>query len=156
MFSNRTVRKSIVTLAAGVCAGFFATTLPASAESPVLNAPPPGGSVLVTPPSKRLILHDVRVQGSDLSIAPASRPVLDYAVRMLQEYPDTVVYISGQGDNGSVRREAEAVTRYLSQRGISPNRLVLSNPARSQVADQRNPSGADADVVVLNFTTPAS
>ena len=146
----------MATLAAGVCAGFFAGSLPAYAQVQVLGASPPvDDSAPVAPPSKRLVLHDVRVEGPSLSVAPSSRPVLDYAVQILQHYPDTRVYVSGQGDNATVRTAAEAVTRYLSERGIPANRLVLSNPIPSEQVDQRHPSASEADVVVLNFTVPS-
>lgn len=156
MSSKSMIRKTMVTLAAGVCAGLFASSLPAYAQVQVLGASPPvDESAPVAPSSKRLVLHDVRVEGPNLSVAPSSRPVLDYAIQILQQYPDTRVYISGQGDNATVRTAAEAVTHYLSQRGIPSNRLVLSNPTKSVQADQRNPSAAEADVVVLNFTVPS-
>jgi len=156
MISKPILRKTMVTLAAGVCVGFFASSLPAYAQVQVLGASPPmDQSASVAPPSKRLVLHDVRVEGPDLSIAGSSRPVLDYAVQILQQYPETRVYINGQGDNASVRTAAAAVTRYLSQRGIPSNRLVLLNSKASDQVDQRIPSGADNDVVVLNFTVPS-
>jgi DUF218 domain len=156
MSSKSIVRKTMVTLAAGVCAGFFVSSLPAYAQVQVLGASSPVGEAApLTPPSKRLVLHDVRVEGPSLSVAPSSRPVLDYAVQILKQYPDTRIYISGQGDSATVRTAAEAVTRYLSQRGIPSNRLVLSNPSNSEQVDQRNPSASEADVVVLNFTVPS-
>jgi hypothetical protein len=156
MSSKSIIRKTMVTLAAGVCAGLFASSLPAYAQLQVLGASPPvGESASVTSPSKRLVLHDVRVEGPRLSVAPSSRPVLDYAVQILKQYPDTRVYINGQSDNATVRTAAEAVTRYLSQRGIPANRLVLLNPTTSEQVDQRNPTASEADVVVLNFTVPS-
>ena len=155
MLSKSIVKKSFVMFAAGVCASFFATALPAYAQMRILGGSPPvTDSAPDTPIAKRLVLHDVRVQGRDFSVAPSSRPVLDYAVQILQQYPETLVYVSGQGDVSNVQREAEAVARYLSQRGIAANRLVLSNPGPSKLAAMHGGSARRTDVIVLNFIGP--
>jgi outer membrane protein OmpA-like peptidoglycan-associated protein len=149
------LRKAVVTVAAGASFGLLASTVPAYAQLQVVGASPPvDASAPELTPSKRLVLHDVRVRDRQLSIDPASQPVLDYAVKMLRQYPEALVYVSGQGDRATVEREAKAVARYLEERGISANRLVLSNPVGLSQVDQRNPSASDASSVVLNFMLP--
>ncbi|MGO9060214.1 MAG: ElyC/SanA/YdcF family protein [Candidatus Binataceae bacterium] len=145
MLLKSIVRKAGVTITAAACAGFFAASSPAFAQYQVLGASPPvGDSAPQIMPSKQLVLHGVRLQGRGLSIAPSSRPVLDYAVQTLERYPETLVYVSGQGDSATVQREAEAVARYLEQRGIPANRLVLANPTTSRQVDQRQPTTSEA------------
>lgn len=68
--------------------------------------------------------------GSD-KLTTASRPVLDEAVTVLTEYPTVRLQIVGHSDStGDVernrelsRRRAEAVKRYLVERGIAADRL---------------------------------
>ena len=146
-------RNAVTILAAGTFATLFAGSAPAHAEQlQVLGASPPAeDSSPEMAVSKRLVLHDVSVTGSE--IAPASRPVLDYAVQVLRQYPATLVYVSGQGDPAAVRRQARAVAQYLEQRGIAANRLVLQD-ATAYEPVQSNQS-ANAGVVVLNFTEPS-
>jgi outer membrane protein OmpA-like peptidoglycan-associated protein len=101
---------------------------------------------------QRLILHDVTLRGSSLSIAPNSRPVLDYAVVLLRKDPSSLVYVSGQGEPETVQRQAQAVARYLRQHGIAANRVVLENSAAK--APEMAKSG-NRGVVVLNVGAPA-
>jgi outer membrane protein OmpA-like peptidoglycan-associated protein len=145
-------RNAVTILAAGTFAALFAGSAPAHAEQlQVLGASPPAqDSSPEMAVSKRLVLHDVKVTGSE--IAPASRPVLDYAVQMLRQYPATLVYISGQGDPAAVRRQARAVAQYLEQRGIAANRLVLQDATPSDHGVSKTP--ANAGVVVLNLSGP--
>jgi hypothetical protein len=149
------IRKAGATIAAATCAGLFAGTFPAFAQYQVPGATPAvSNSAPEIMPSRQLVLHGVRLEARRLSIAPSSRPVLDYAVQTLQRYPEALVYVSGQGDSATVQREAQAVARYLEGRGIAANRLVLASPIPSQQVDQRPLSASHSDVVVLNFTLP--
>lgn len=151
MSYQSTVRKAVTTFAAGACAAFFATTSPAHAQMVLGSSPAPQTSASqasdVTT-SRRLVLHDVSVSGRHLAISPDSRPVLDYAVKLLREQPATFVNVSSQGDRPAQRRETQAVAHYLEQRGIPADRVVTQKAA---VASAVPESGAG--VVVLNIST---
>jgi outer membrane protein OmpA-like peptidoglycan-associated protein len=106
-----------------------------------------------TTPGQRLILHDVTLRGSSLSIEPDSRPVLDYAVQLLRENPTTLIYVSGQGEPAAVQRQAKAVARYLRHHGVAANRVVLETSIASA---SQTANGSDANgVVVLNLGAPS-
>jgi len=149
------LRNAVVMLATGTCAAFFAGTTPAHAQQlQVLGASlPRQDSTPEVSTSRRLILHNVAVSGPGLAIAPNSRPLLDYAVKLLRKHPATVVNVSGQGNRPAQRRQTQAVAQYLEQCGISSNRVVLQNTALASTA----PSGGSANtgVVVVNLTTPS-
>jgi hypothetical protein len=149
------LQTGLMLLAAAICGVLFTTTPALRAqEMQVLAASPPAQDV---PPeiatSRRLVLHDVNVSGPLHTIDPASRPVLDYAVRLLRKYPGTAVYVSGEGDRATVQQQARAVEQYLKRRGIAADRVALENavPARTGLAE-----GASGNaVVVLNLSAPA-
>lgn len=148
------IRNAVVMLATGTCAAFFAGTTPAHAQQlQVLGASPPQDSTPEVSISRRLILHNVGVSGPSLAVAPNSRPLLDYAVKLLRKHPATVVNVSGQGNRSAQRRQTQAVAQYLEQCGISSNRVVLQNTALASTA----PSGGSANtgVVLVNLTTPS-
>lgn len=69
MLSKSIFKKTMLTLAAGACAGFFTAALPAYAQLPGASSQANDS----TPINRRLVLHDVRVQGRHLSVAPSSR-----------------------------------------------------------------------------------
>jgi len=146
-------RKSALrNVAAIVVAGAYAVLL---ASTPSVYAqvgsPPSGNSAHELAVSQRLILHDINVNGT--VVAPDSRPVLDYAVRILQQYPATRVYVSGQGDRATVDRQAQAVARYLERSGISANRLTLQEPGTG-IEKNASTRSRTSGVIVLNLTTP--
>jgi outer membrane protein OmpA-like peptidoglycan-associated protein len=149
------IRNAVVMLAAGTCAAFFAGTAPAHAQQlQVLGASPPAqDSAPDVITSTRLILHDVTVSGPRLAVAPKSRPVLDYAVKLLREHPATVVNVSGQDNRPAQRRQTQAVAHYLEQRGIPADRVVVKNAALESSAGSGN--SANTGVVVLNLFSPS-
>ena len=153
-------RTAAMTVAAGACAALIGTSLPAHAQQlQVLGASPAvEGSAPLPAVSQRLVLHDVRLRGAQSTIDPSSRPVLDYAARVLKQYPDTLVYVSGEGDSATTLRQSQAVAHYLERRGIAGDRLMVSNTAPAQPASKveaangNNPA-SDTGVVVLNLST---
>jgi outer membrane protein OmpA-like peptidoglycan-associated protein len=149
------LRNAVVILAVGTCAAFFASAVPAHAQQlQVLGASPaPQDATPELVTSSRLVLHNVAISGPRLAVAPNSRPVLDYAVKLLREHPATVVNVSGQGDRPAQRRQTLAVARYLEQRGIPADRVVLQNAALARSAASGNP--ANTGVVVLDLSTPS-
>ena len=149
------IRKAGVTIAAATCAGFFAGTLPGVRAISGPRSVAAGEQFGPRNNALQAVSAPWRTPGGPSpSIAPSSRPVLDYAVQTLERYPEALVYVSGQGDSATVQREAQAVARYLEQRGIAANRLVLASPIPSRQVDQRPLSASHSDVVVLNFTLP--
>lgn len=154
-------RTAALTVAAGACAALIGTSLPAHAQQmQVLGASPAAeDSASRVAVSQRLVLHDVRLHGAKSAIDPSARPVLDYAARVLKQYPDTLVYVSGEGDSATVRRQSQAVAHYLQRRGIAADRMLVSNtaaarPASKVEAANGNIPALDTGVVVLNLTSP--
>jgi outer membrane protein OmpA-like peptidoglycan-associated protein len=146
-------RSVVAGVMAGACAALFAIVPAAHAQQlQVLGASPPAqDSAPELTISQRLILHDINVSG--LAVDPDSRPVLDYAVQLLRQYPGTRVYVSGEGDRATIKRQAQAVARYLEQRGISANRLVLE-PVTIAQSNASTDSHVRGSVIVLNLTAP--
>jgi hypothetical protein len=106
------------------------------------------------PATQRLIIHDVLllVRGRNLQIDPSARPVLDYAVRLLRQRPNTLVFITGKGERETVRLQSQAVAEYLKHQGISADRLILQEASANEASP---PSRTNNGVVVLNLTAPA-
>ncbi len=56
---------------------------------------------------------------------------LDWSIRYAAEYPDTIIVVTGgQGKNEPVS-EAQAMARYLVDRGVDPQRIVLEDKSTS-------------------------
>jgi len=153
-------RVAAMTVAAGACAALIGTSIPAQAQQlQVLGASPAVEDSAPQPAiSQRLVLHDVRLRGAKSAIDPSARPVLDYAARVLKQYPDTLVYVSSEGDSATVRRQSRVVAHYLQRRGIAADRLMVSNSApvqpasKVEAANGNNPARGTG-VVVLNLTS---
>jgi outer membrane protein OmpA-like peptidoglycan-associated protein len=152
-------RTAALTVAAGACAAVIGTSLPAHAQQlQVLGASPAvEDSAPQVAVSQRLILHDVRLRGANPVIDPSSRPVLDYAARVLKQYPETMVYVSGEGDSATARRQSQVVAHYLKRRGIAADRLMVSNSATvepaARVGTVNGNTARDTGVIVLNLTS---
>ena len=115
-------------------------------------SPPSHDSSSEPTASRRLILHDISVTGPGPIVDPYSRPVLNYAVKMLRQEPATVVYVSGQGDRATVQRQARAVAQYLEVHGIAASRLVVRDaPVTTPATVSKGPTAAG--IVVLNLAT---
>lgn len=145
------LRSAAVIAVAGACAVLFANLPSTHAQQlQVLGASPPAqDSAPEMTVSKRLILHDITTRG--LAVDPDSRPVLDYAVQLLRQYPATRVYLSGQGSPATAQRQAQAVAQYLQRRGIAANRLIVQDAGAAQTVAYY---GSSKGVIVLNLTTP--
>jgi hypothetical protein len=143
-----------LSVAAGACAAVL-TSLPAHAQQlQVLGASPAtessGGA---TAASQRLILHGIRVNGT---INPSARPILDYAAGVLKQYPDAMVYVSGEGGSATVQKQSQAVAHYLQRRGIAANRLMVSGsaPVSNDESVNGNNGARGTGVIVLSLTSP--
>ena len=89
---------------------------------------------------RRIVLRGVNFDFNRADIRPDSRPILDQAVDVLRENEDVHVVVEGHTDAIgtdeynralSVRR-AEAVFRYLVNRGIPPERLRVEGFGESR------------------------
>ncbi len=117
---------------------------PAPTATPAPEPPPPPVE------KKRIVLRGVHFDFDRSEIRPDSRPVLDQAVAILSEEREVLVVIEGHTDamgtdeynqRLSIRR-AEAVYRYLVNRGIAPERLRVEGYGESRpVADNETDSG---------------
>lgn len=116
-------------------------------EAPLPPPPPPTPEP--TPPVKRrIVLRGVNFDFDSAAIRPGGRPVLDHAAEILFEQAQVRVLVAGHTDSVgaddynmklSIRR-AEAVYRYLVNRGIDPERMRVegygeSNPVASNETD---------------------
>ena len=128
--------------------------------------PPPTPSPEALPPpwARRLILRGVNFDFNKSDIRPDSRPVLDEAAEILRANPEVRISIEGHTDaigsdayneKLSVRR-AEAVFRYLVNRGVAPERMEVVGYGESRpVADNETEQGrAQNRRVELHIISP--
>ena len=117
------------------------TPLPTPTEVPPPPPPPAAEPDYVLPEivTQRIVLRGINFAFNSSDIDAASRPVLDEAVGQLQSNPGVDVTVIGHTDSiGSDdynRRlsisRAEAVYRYLVNRGIAPERLTTEGMGES-------------------------
>jgi outer membrane protein OmpA-like peptidoglycan-associated protein len=103
--------------------------------------PPPTPEPTPEPVVKRrIVLRGVNFDFDRADIRPDSRPILDQAVEILRENPGVLVVAEGHTDAMgtdeynlvlSIRR-AEAVFRYLVNRGIAPERVRVEGFGESR------------------------
>jgi outer membrane protein OmpA-like peptidoglycan-associated protein len=115
--------------------------------APYIEEPPPPPPPPPTPEptplplvKRRIVLRGVNFDFDRADIRPDSRPILDQAVAILHENPGVLVVAEGHTDAlGSEEynealsiRRAEAVFRYLVNRGIAPERLRVEGFGESR------------------------
>lgn len=76
-----------------------------------------------------VIVLGAQVRGETVSRALRKR--LDCAAAYAQKNPDTVFFLSGGKGSGEDITEAEAMRRYLEERGIDAERLILEDRSTS-------------------------
>lgn len=118
-------------------------------DPPIEEPPPPVEEMPVT--SKIIVLRGLSFFDFDKSdIRPDSRPVLDEAAALLRQNKDINSSVEGHTDalgsdeyNQALSiRRAEAVFRFLVNRGVAPERLEVSGFGESRpVADNDTESG---------------
>lgn len=81
--------------------------------------------------SDYIIVLGARVRGETPSLALQER--LNVAYDYLEQNPNTQAILTGGQGAGEDITEAEAMKRYLVQKGISPNRLLLETQAKDTV-----------------------
>jgi OOP family OmpA-OmpF porin len=120
---------------------------PEQPPEPVPTPAPP----LPEPASRRIVLRGLSFFDFDKTeIRPDSAPVLDAAASVLQDNPDVRISIEGHTDSigtdeynqGLSLRRAEAVFRYLVNRGVAPERMEAVGYGESRpVADNETEIG---------------
>lgn len=99
-----------------------------------------------------VIVLGARVRGEKITANLARR--LDAAYDYLAENPQTKVILSGGRGPGEDISEAEAMKRYLEQKGIKPDRMILED--KSENTDQNlsysleKMEGPEAAVVIVS------
>ncbi len=135
-------------------------------EGAAAPPPPPPSPPLPPPTSRRIVLRGVNFDFDQSAIRADSRPILDEAAAVLKQNPNVRVSVEGHTDyigtdeyneKLSVRR-AEAVFRYLVNRGVAPSRMGVIGYGRSRpVADNTTENGrAENRRVELHVLTPLS
>jgi outer membrane protein OmpA-like peptidoglycan-associated protein len=97
---------------------------------PIVEAVPTPAPVVI---KQRIVLRGVNFDFNSSDIRPTSRPVLDEAADILKANPGVDVRVEGHTDSiGSEEynralsvRRAEAVYRYLVNRGVDPERFTV-------------------------------
>ena len=134
----------------GSVIGAAACALVGHAFDPAIEEPPPPVEEMPVT-SKMIVLRGLSFFDFDKSdIRPDSRPVLDEAAVLLRENKDVTISVEGHTDalgsdeynQGLSIRRAEAVFRYLVNRGVGPERMDVFGYGESRpVADNDTESG---------------
>ena len=116
---------------------------PAGPEPYIPPPPPPTPEPTPAPPppvKQRIVLRGVNFDFNSSDIRSSSRPVLDQGAELLKANPSVDVRVEGHTDSVgseeynqalSVRR-AEAVYRYLVNRGVDPERFTVEGLGESR------------------------
>ena len=128
-------RKASVALIAGAYALFVEAASVVQAQTREIARSPIVGSG-APHAAERVVLHGVRFRARSAKIDLCSVPVLDYAVQIIKQNPESLIYVkvrsvqdtsqeyTGRNSNLTNRR-TRAVVSYFEQRGVSANRLIL-------------------------------
>jgi outer membrane protein OmpA-like peptidoglycan-associated protein len=147
-------RKASVALVAGGCALFVEAASVAQAQRRMTAGSPTIGSrTSEVATAERIVLHGVRFRTRSYKIDKCSVPVLDFAIQIIKQNPESFIYVKVHSVQGKSRdytdrnfnltnRRTRAVASYFEQRGISANRLILLDSSNAphtanQGADQK-------------------
>jgi OOP family OmpA-OmpF porin len=139
-------------IGAAVCAILGHVFLDPTPEPTLPPPPPPVPTPEPTPEplKRRIVLRGVNFDFDRSDIRADARPVLDHAADILMEQADVQVLVAGHTDSiGSAEynlglsiRRAEAVFRYLVNRGIAPERMRTKGFGKTEpVADNSTETG---------------
>lgn len=130
----------------------YLTAPPPPAPPPPPPPPPPAPAP--TPPAsappEKIALRGVHFDFNKAVIRPIDEPTLDEAAGVLKAHPDVNIYVNGYCDAiGTIsynlrlsRRRAEAVSAYLENRGVAPDRLTPRGFGKTHfVATNRTAAG---------------
>lgn len=84
-----------------------------------------------------------------LSLANRLELCIDYAA----EYPDTKIVVSGGQGRTEPMSEAEAMARYLVDRGVEPDRIILEDRSTSTMENFKYTREIIGDVGEISFIT---
>jgi outer membrane protein OmpA-like peptidoglycan-associated protein len=102
------------------------------------------------PIEEKFILRGVNFESGSAALTPDSYAILDQVVKSLKAYPEVKVEIAGYTDDVGKeeynlklsQQRADAVTRYIANGGISPDRLVAKGYGEANpIASNKNPAG---------------
>ncbi len=145
-------RKASVAVVAGAYALSVEATSVVQAQTRVIaGSPIVGSGTSHVATAERIVLHGVRFRARSDKIDKCSVPVLDYAVQIIKQNPESLIYVkvrpvrdTSQEYTGRksklINRRTRAVASYFEQRGISANRLILLG---SRSAPHTSAQGAD-------------
>jgi outer membrane protein OmpA-like peptidoglycan-associated protein len=110
--------------------------LPIKLEMAELTSPLPTGKIFQ--------LNNVYYNYNDATLRPDAKKDLDPLVSLLKSYPEVEIELASHTDSRGKadfnfqlsQRRAESVVKYLTDRGISRNRLVASGYGESQLKNQ--------------------
>lgn len=123
---------------------------PPPTPEPTPSPQPVEEEVEIPAVSRRIVLRGINFDFNSSEIRADSAPVLDEAVNQLAANPDVEIMVIGHTDSiGSAEynqglsvRRAEAVYRFLVNRGIAPERLSVKGMGKSSpVADNATADG---------------
>ncbi len=132
-------------------------------REPPMPPPTPAPEGVPPPSNRRLVLRGINFDFNENSIRPDSRPILDEAADVLALHPRVRISVEGHTDyigsdeyneKLSVRR-AEAVFRYLSNRGVAPSRMDVvgygkSRPVTSNDTEEGRAQNRRVELHVVN------
>ena len=86
------------------------------------------------------VIEGIEFELDSATIRDASKPILDRAIKVLQDYPDIRIEIVGHTDNEGTpeyneklsRERAEAVEKYLVDQGVDTSRLETRGAGESE------------------------
>ena len=102
------------------------------------------------PIEEKFILRGVNFESGSAALTPDSYTILDQVVKSLKAYPEVKVEIGGYTDDVGKddynlklsQQRADAVSRYIANAGISPDRLIAKGYGESNpIASNKNPAG---------------
>jgi outer membrane protein OmpA-like peptidoglycan-associated protein len=154
-------RKASVALAAGVYALFVDAASVVQAQTRVS-----AGSAIVrnahVATAERIVLHGIRFRTRSDKIDKCSIPVLNYAVQVIKQNPDSLIYVKVRcvrdtnqectsRNSKLTNRRTRAVASYFEQRGISANRLILLGSGSAPYTSNKGADNAQSPEQNLEF-----
>ncbi len=143
-------RKASVAVVAGAYALSVEATSVVQAQTRVIaGSPIVGSGTSHVATAERIVLHGVRFRARSDKIDKCSVPVLDYAVQIIKQNPESLIYVRVRSiqdtrqeytsrDFKLTSRRMRAVATYFEQRGIAANKLILLDSGSApHTSDQR-------------------
>jgi outer membrane protein OmpA-like peptidoglycan-associated protein len=147
-------RKARVALVVGACALSVEAASVVRAQTRMIAGSPMGETLRVAT-AERIVLHGVRFRAQSDKIDKRSIPILDYAVQILKEHSESLIYVKircirdtsqGRTDLNSelTNRQTRAVASYFEQEGISANKLILLDSRNAPDSSEKDRNNAQS------------